>query len=113
MSEDVVADGVAVGVVDPLELVDVDQRHRQRALVPVRALDLDAQDAQAGGSIEEARELVGRGHRLDVRDAGDQPAQGVVEHRVGDVNRIQRAAHRPTARAGLRGARSGACAAGR
>ena len=39
-AQDDVADGVAVRVVDGLEVVDVDERDRQRALVARRALDL-------------------------------------------------------------------------
>ena len=73
-AQDDVAGGVAVGVVDRLEVVDVDEGDAQRALVARRALDLGEQ----GGE-----------ERLAVGDAG-QPVDGRAVVRVGERGRDAR-----------------------
>ena len=73
MAQDLVADGVAVRVVDALEVVDVDERDGQRPVVAVGPLDLGREDLQAGETVQEAGQLVGRGQGLDVSDPRAKP----------------------------------------
>ena len=86
-AQDDVADGVAVGVVDGLEVVDVDEGDRQRPAVARRALDLG----------EEARQ-----QRLPVGDAGEPvdggPVVGVDQGRRDVVDRAREARSRPVPR---------------
>ncbi|MNI51173.1 hypothetical protein D3C73_1058820 [compost metagenome] len=44
LAQHLVADRMAVRVIDPLEVVDVQQQHRQRRVVGVGEADLTAQD---------------------------------------------------------------------
>ena len=55
-----VADAVAVRVVDGLEVVDVDEGDRQRALVARRALDLGEERAEQGLAVGDAGQAVDR-----------------------------------------------------
>jgi hypothetical protein len=59
-AQDGVARGVAVGVVDRLEMVDVDEGDAQRSFVARRALDLGEQGCEQDLSIGDAGEAVDR-----------------------------------------------------
>ena len=79
----VVAGRVAVGVVDGLEVVDVDEGHRQRPLVAVGPLDLVEQLDEQRPPVGDAGQLVGRRRvgRLGelVGDRVDRPGESIVE----------------------------------
>ncbi len=82
-AQDDVAGGVAVGVVDGLEVVDVDEGDRQRPLVAAGTLDLGEERGQEGaavghaGQAVERRQVVGLGHRD--RDAVDRATEAALE----------------------------------
>src|SRR3954452_2777428 len=61
-----VAGGVAVGVVDGLEAVDVDQHGRQRAAMAARAGDRGAQHVVGVAAVGQAGEHVGAGELLEL-----------------------------------------------
>ena len=58
LGEELVADGVAAGVVDALELVDVDQHERERRAVAARALDHPGDGLLERAVVAEAGEAV-------------------------------------------------------
>ena len=70
---------MAMRVVDPLEVVDVDEGDRERAPVSVGALDLGLEHRQAGLPIEQAGERIGRRLRLDLGDARGEALDRRVE----------------------------------
>jgi hypothetical protein len=74
---------VAVRVVDGLEVIDVDECHRQGSLVAVRPLDLVEQLEQQRAAVGYAGQLVGRGGvgrlRERDRDPVDGPPQPTLE----------------------------------
>ena len=79
-AQDDVARGVAVGVVDGLEVVDVDEGDRERSLVAGSALDLGEERGQQGLAVGDAgqpvdrRAVVGVGQRAG--DAVDRARRG-------------------------------------
>ena len=81
--QDVVAGGMPVGVIDGLEVVDVDECDGQGPLVAVRALDLVEELDKQRPAVRDAGELVG-GRRVGrlgqlVGDRVDGPGEAVVE----------------------------------
>ena len=58
MAQHLVPNRVAVGVIDPLEVVDVDERDRQLPVVPVGPLDLGREDLEARETVQKVRQLV-------------------------------------------------------
>jgi hypothetical protein len=72
-AEDLVADGVAVVVVDVLEVVDVDHQHADGVAVAAGAGDLLLAEAEEVAAVVEAGEPVDRRHGLDL---GEQVALG-------------------------------------
>ena len=82
-AQDDVARGVAVRVVDRLEVVDVDEGDAQRSLVARRSLDLGEQLREErlavghAGQAVDRRAVVGVGERG--RDAVDRGAQARLE----------------------------------
>ena len=72
--EQLVADPVAVHVVDALEVVDVEHQHRDGPVRPARLLERVQQLLVEAAVVEEARERVGAGLVLEPR-----PDLGVVE----------------------------------
>ena len=75
--EDPVPEGVAVGVVDPLEVVDVQQQQRERLLVAIAAIEFVGQPLLEPAVVVQPGEAVGHRHALD----------GLVQHRVGNQGR--------------------------
>ena len=69
-AQDDVAGGVAVGVVDGLEVVDIDERDRQRALVARRALDFGEQVGEQGLAVDDAGQAVDGGAVVGVGEGG-------------------------------------------
>ena len=65
MLDHLVAEGVAMGVVDGLEEVDVEQQQRQGLLSPDRLLHQLGEQGIEGGAVEQAGELVGVGLQLE------------------------------------------------
>jgi hypothetical protein len=61
-----------VGVVEALEVVDVDHRHRQRPPVAARAADQPGEPGQHVAAVEEAGERVLVQHRLEPAALADQ-----------------------------------------
>ncbi len=78
-----VTDGVAVGVVDPLEVIDVEHRDAQRPLVAIRAVDLAREEAKHGHPVQEACLGVGGRQGLDVGDSLRQALEGLAQDLVG------------------------------
>ncbi len=78
-AQDDVARGVAVGVVDGLEVVDVDEGDRQRALVASGALDLGEEGAQQGAPIDDAGQAVDRRPVVGLRQGGGDAVDGPPE----------------------------------
>ena len=71
-----VAGGVAVGVVDGLEVVDVDERDRQRALVAAGALDLGEQGGQQRAAVRDAGQAVDGREVLGLGEGGGDAVDG-------------------------------------
>ena len=66
-AEQLVADGVAVDVVDVLEVVDVEHQHRERHVRAARLLQRLQEPLVEDAVVEEARERVGAGLMLEAR----------------------------------------------
>src|SRR3569833_1349018 len=64
--EDLVAGRVAIGIVVLLELVDVEQDHRQRRPIALRLGPCDRQAIMEGAMVLEPREAVGGRQRLQL-----------------------------------------------
>ena len=79
-AQQLVADGVAVDVVDVLEVVDVQHEHRQRPVRAARLLQRLQQPLVEDAVVEEARERVGAGLMLEALSD-----LGVVERERGRV----------------------------
>ena len=88
-----VAGGVAGEVVDRLEVVDVDQRERQRALVPGGAGDLGVEALLEGAVVGEAGQRVGERAALEQPASAEDHAADDREDRRGEerARRAQRA----------------------
>ena len=78
--EQLVADGVAVDVVDVLEVVDVEHQHRERPVRAARLLQRLQQPLVEDAVVEEPRKRVGAGLMLEA-----SPDLGVVERERGRV----------------------------
>ena len=82
---------MAVGVVDGLEVVDVDEGDRQRPLVAAGTLDLGEQFAQQRLAVGDARQSVHRGLVVGIREghadrvdrAGESAVHAVAASRDG------------------------------
>jgi hypothetical protein len=91
--EDLVGGGVAVGVVEEPEVVDVDQRHADATLARARGLDLVGQEADDRSVVEHPGQCVAA-RRLDelavlpaepcLRGAEHQEEDAGQEHRRGE-----------------------------
>ena len=85
-AQDDVADVVAVGVIDPLEQVDVDEPDRERTVVAACPLDLAEEHAQQRGTVGDPGQAVGgrgivRGGERRT-ELGDSPREAVIEARA-------------------------------
>ena len=78
-AQDDVAGGVAVRVVDGLEVVDVDEGDAQRPLVARCALDLGEQGGEEGLAIDDAGQAVDRRPVVGVGEGGGDAVDGVPE----------------------------------
>jgi hypothetical protein len=67
-----VADQVPVRVVDALEVVEVEQQDRHRAVVAQRALHLRRQPLDERPPVEQVRERVGGREHLEPRVVGER-----------------------------------------
>ena len=103
-AQDDVARGVAVRVVDGLEVVDVDERDAQRPLVAGRALDLGEERGEERLAVGDAGQAVDGGAVVGVgegcRDAVDRDARGAPRGRrrwsgPRPCSRRRRSARRP------------------
>jgi hypothetical protein len=68
--EDVIAGQVAVGVVDLLEVIDVDEDERQRRLSLRRVVELGRQTVLEVFAVERAREPVANGRIVEASEGG-------------------------------------------
>ena len=93
LSQHAVAGEVADGVVDPLEMVDVEQQQRERRVVAPRPVDLGGQPVEQRAPVENARQRIGRRQRLEPPIVGARALQGLraaddrhgrAEHHVGE-----------------------------
>ncbi len=111
LGEELVADGVALRVVDPLELVDVDEHERELRAVATRALDHPCDGLLEGAVVAEAGQAVAQGRfagalvqlahpragRLelggrpkDLAGHPDREADEQEQHRTEGAQRLQR-----------------------
>ena len=74
---------VAEGVVDRLEAIDVDERHRERLVVARRALDLGEQHRQQRLAVRDAGEPIVRGPGLELQERSRCRVEGSGEPPLG------------------------------
>jgi len=65
---------MAVGVVDELEVVDVDDGYAEIAFVPVGACDLAIEDGVDGAVVEETGERIGLAEQSHLVERGETDA---------------------------------------
>ena len=90
MAQDGVAGRVAVRVVEPLEVVEVDDDHRQLAAIPVGAQELVVEPRENGLAVGDAGQRVDGREAPRVGDAVGELAEGDAQARVGDALRLER-----------------------
>ena len=83
-SQDQVAGGVAVRVVEPLEVVEVDHHDRQLVAEAGRPIDLGLERGQDRLAIEHAGQVVDRGQRPDLGHAIGQLGEARAKVRIVD-----------------------------
>ena len=90
MAQHRVAGGMAMGVVEALEVVEVGQDDRQRVPEPARPLVLLVHATQHGLAVRDAGERVDRREAPGVRHAIGQGREGEPEPAVADRTRVDR-----------------------
>ena len=99
LAQHAVAGEVARGVVDRLEVVDVEQQQRERRVEPPRAIDLGRQPIEQRAAIEHARERIGRRQRLEPAVVGARRLERLraanrrhrrADHDVGELDVLGR-----------------------
>ena len=90
---------VAVGVVDPLEVVEVDEHDRARSLVARRPIELVLEPRQERLAIEHAGQQVDRRERPGLAHPLGQPPEPGPQASVVDRGRVDLAVRSVAARA--------------
>jgi hypothetical protein len=84
--EHLVAGDVAVGVVEPLEVVEVDQDDRELPVVASGPLQLLLEACQHGLAIEDLGELVDGRQRPGLGDSLLEPFEGIAQPPIADTD---------------------------